>query len=114
MDCDLCDVESWLLVSVFATDPEEGVVYLALADCQVVVEVRIIIARSILLQKETMRLVRPRPAVLSKQSYLFIFKYLIIVYGVLADVTHLKIAPLVLSPLVLSSVFLPHDPWLHQ
>ena len=44
---------------------------------------------------------------LSKKSYLFIFKYLIVIYGILADLVQLDVPSLFLSPLSLGCILLP-------
>ena len=83
VDSNLCDVKPRLLVPILATDLKERFIDLSHRPLYII-KSWIGVIWGILLHKQRRRLVRPRPAVLSKQSYLFVFKYLVVLMPVVA------------------------------
>ena len=110
----LCDVKPRLFVPVLATDLKERVFNLTHWWSFWIIKSRIGVIWGILLHKQMRILVRPRPAVLSKQSYLFVFKYLVVLMSVAAELAHFIITSSAVSLPSFRRIFLPEYPWLYE
>ena len=110
----LCDVKPRLFVPVLATDLKERVFNLTHWWSFWIIKSRIGVIWGILLHKQMRILVRPRPAVLSKQSYLFVFKYLVVLMSVVAQLAQFDVAASCVPFPGFRRILLPEYPRLHE